>query len=395
MALHTVFHLPACTTTTFYHSHVSAGGLGILPVAEEQQVYLAVHVYKLLMSPDLSICAIACHQLREVAHAWHTVQVEEAEQSPFFGWHMTGHSVTVSTPTGDASSIWHGAARAYVAMGWSIRELAYPRLLISPNTQFAGPRQHSNVIPALCRSVFERHVEEWAGLCAQGRVAAHGDTIHLATHHWIHSSARLNTKEYQFALKCRLGLLPTHAAPHHHSGPTSCRACGYAQETANHVLGHCPATKAEVIARHNRVCNTLAQAGEASWASVLEDAPIPGTDSPLRPDIYCTRPGRSSIVEVTISYEDAFNSSLETQARQKTAKYADLAATVQRQLQLQVQHAAFVVGFTGVVLPASAADTATSLDLHPKIWNALLKRCVAESIKGSYAAWRRFRCSTP
>ncbi|ELR17604.1 Reverse transcriptase [Acanthamoeba castellanii str. Neff] len=346
--LRAALRLPVCTTNAFFHSRVASGGLGILPIAEEQQVYLAAHVFKLLTSPDLSIRAIARHQLAEVTHARHTTPVQDGEASPFFGWLMRGQEVASTTPSGDVSSIWFAAAGAYSRMGWSVRDALHPTLTVGPGVQFEGRFQRANVIPALRASAFSRHAVEWSALRTQGRAAAYQHAVHPATHHWVHNSAGLTTKEYRFAIKCRLGLLPTRAAPHHRNGPTACRACSYARETANHVLGHCPATKAEVIARHNRICRALAQAAEASWTSVLEDVPIPGVDSPLRPDIYCSRPGQCAIIEVAVSYEDAFNASMEGRAKQKTDKYAGLAATVEEQLRLQTRHAAFVVGFSGV-----------------------------------------------
>jgi hypothetical protein len=59
--------------------------------------------------------------------------------------------------------------------------------------------------------------------------------------------------------------------------------------------------------------------------------------------------GQCTIIEVAVSCKDTFNSSLRLWAAQKTDKYANLATTVCQELQLQVQHTAFVVGFMGVV----------------------------------------------
>jgi hypothetical protein len=227
---------------------VSTGSLGILPIAKEQQVFLTTHSFKLLTSPDPKIHAIVHHQLHKVAHTQHTIQVEEGEQSPFFGWCMCSQEVSATTPSGDVSSIWSGAAGAYMAMGWAVADPLHPKLTVGPGVQFLGRSQRANIIPALRASAFKQHTTKWAALKAQGCVAAHCDTIHLAMHQWICNSTSLTSREYWFTLKCHLGLLPTHATLHHHSGPTSCRACSYIHETTNHILSHCPVTKAKVIA---------------------------------------------------------------------------------------------------------------------------------------------------
>jgi hypothetical protein len=63
--------------------------------------------------------------------------------------------------------------------------------------------------------------------------------------------------------------------------------------------------------------------------SILEDVPIPGVDSPLQPNIYCSQPGQCTIIEVAVSYKDTFNALMEGQAKQKMDKYAGLAATAE------------------------------------------------------------------
>ncbi len=388
--LRATFRLPLPTTKEFLYSPMGASGLGLLPAAEEQQCYLVAHALKMLTSLDIKVQTIARHQLHDAAHARHTIQEDD---SCFFGWKMEGTRIAASTSSGDLASIWSSAAAACARNNWTVANVLAPTIKVNDVT-LQCHKARKRIIKTLRTSVMAAHSEAWAKLRSQGRTA--GYTIKYKTSpSWIRNSKGLNSKEYCWALKARLDLLPTRTAlaRQRSRGPISCSICNYPKETLNHILGHCKATKPEIIKRHNDICDIIASHAKHNFETILIDQKVPTTNSTLRPDIQLIGSGAWNVLEVAVSYEDHFNSSLEGRSTQKQVKYKSLVQTIRDSIKMKSTYGSIVLGFTGIVLPSTIKALQDAIGLTHSEALTLAKKCSLAALKGSYKVWRRFRSS--
>ncbi|KAH1178082.1 hypothetical protein KIL84_011784 [Mauremys mutica] len=118
-------------------------------------------------------------------------------------------------------------------------------------------------------------------------------------------------------------------------------------ETLPHVLCSCRPHGRAWQLRHNAVQDRLVKAIAPHLGEIAVNRTIPGTDSPLRPDIVITDEDRKKIilVDVTIPFENRTMAFRQARAR-KLEKYAPLADTL-RAKGYEVYTDALIVGALG------------------------------------------------
>jgi hypothetical protein len=97
--------------------------------------------------------------------------------------------------------------------------------------------------------------------------------------------------------KARLNLSPVKGALTWATGDKTCRRCNGPDETLAHVLGLCPAHKADILARHEEVLKLLIE--RLPRAATFRKEQRHGD---VVPDLVVTRPGEPTlIVDVKVS----------------------------------------------------------------------------------------------
>uniref|UniRef100_T1IMI7 Reverse transcriptase domain-containing protein n=1 Tax=Strigamia maritima TaxID=126957 RepID=T1IMI7_STRMM len=107
---------------------------------------------------------------------------------------------------------------------------------------------------------------------------------------------------------------------------TTCRRCRTECESIGHILGSCPSTKPQRIARHDTIRDALGKAAIKAGLSVAKEQSVGVGDDRLRPDLIIVDGTKSFIVDITVRYE--WGLSLADADREKTEKYDRLRLAV-------------------------------------------------------------------
>ena len=130
-------------------------------------------------------------------------------------------------------------------------------------------------------------LSKWASLAEQGGFAR---TISQASesNYWLRDCRYLRYREYRWAIKARLNLLPVAAHRRKFGGSvadTRCKGCTGNIETQEHCLNVCQANLPAIKARHDRVMERLVGAIPDSLGTKFLDQTVPGCPGLLRPDV--------------------------------------------------------------------------------------------------------------
>lgn len=165
----------------------------------------------------------------------------------------------------------------------------------------------------------------WCGLPVQGMGVQvfWNDPI---SNNWLRTQHGMQQKHFIAALQLRANVYPTREALNRGRMGTqsSCRKCSARLETCSHILGQCPSVQGARIARHNKLCNMLADEASILGWRVYKEANLRNTEGELRkPDLIFTKSGRSLVIDITIRFEYAADT-LENAAKEKVQYYSVL-----------------------------------------------------------------------
>ncbi|KAH1184831.1 hypothetical protein KIL84_012772 [Mauremys mutica] len=159
--------------------------------------------------------------------------------------------------------------------------------------------------------------------------------------------------DWRFIHRARLNCVPLNGAVRHGNRDKRCRRCGYVTETLPHVLCSCKPHARAWQLRHNVIQDRLAKAIDPRLVEIADNGAVPGTDSPLHPDIIVMDEDRKKIilVDVTIPFENRTPAFREARAC-KLEKYAPLADTL-RTKGYEVYTDALIIGALGAWDPCN------------------------------------------
>lgn len=215
------------------------------------------------------------------------------------------------------------------------------------------------------------------------------------------------------ALKLRLDLLPTRmmAKRTYHKNDnilTVCRGCHNDRETIGHIIGRCPITQADRVARHNHLCNYIQKRLQdfansrtntsASSFEVHQEYEVTleartetqrSTNQRLRPDLAVILDDRIVLIEVSVVFETIYGheSSLEKMRREKCRKYGVLLQALRRRTGKRCSINTLIVGCRGGWLKSNNdLFKGLGLELTKLDQNSLVERAV----RGSLIVFSRF-----
>lgn len=193
-------------------------------------------------------------------------------------------------------------------------------------------------------------------------------------------------KDWRFIHRARVGVLPLNGHIRGVAGRTRhCRACGYADETAAHVLNHCFVRHSSAITnRHRAVLREviLAMPEDARRMTRVEKT-VEGSGSLDKPDIVLIDERRRSavIVDVCCPYDKRYGG-LEAARMHKEVKYQHLVQFLEGK-GLKASAQALVVGALGSWDPKNK-EVLTYLSIPNFKHQQLARKCVSSAI-----AWSR------
>jgi len=394
--------LPVRTAVPFFYASQDSGGLGLSSVRESISVTQVVQVVKLLISRDPAVRGIALQQLDEVIAKRARIIAPSNDQRIAF---LNGElRLDNESAQGDVKSLWSVVRKAAKKIGVRFVPPQEPEdgwfTLSSVDTDaWLSQRQLRGHLLALLRQrLAQRWLGRWKDLKDQGKVARAASCA-TASNAWLKDCRFLRYREYRWALKARLDLLPVAAVRRkwvgfaHDPINPACVSCGSDTETLPHILNHCPPRMEAIRSRHNTILERLKNAVPKNAGVVpILDQKLPDCPLDLRVDLQLVDHDnkQATLVDVAIPFDNG-REALSEVRRLKEEKYARLAEwLVEEKGFRDVFVGAFVVGSLGSYDPDNE-DVLDHLGVRQGYRPLFRRLCVIDSIRGSYKIWCR-RC---
>ena len=392
--------LPSRSCDAIFYVPTAKGGLGLRSIADELGNLLITQATKMLTSPDPLVRGIATHSLDCTI-----LKRYGSTEGPEDRWRFLSGQLRREDEgrRGDISSVWSRmrsfATSTGVRLHGGTAESPPPTAVSIGEQELSGRRLRGALLRGLRSARGEYWLGRWTGLAEQGGLA--GSFIRAPeSNYWIREYRYLRYREYRWALKARLNLLPVASHKRKYGGSaadTRCRGCTGALETQEHCLSVCQGNMAAMRARHDQLLRRLVNAIPSELGTKFVDQAVPGCPG-LRPDVVVLNREKKKayLVDVTCPNEQSEN--LVAARRRKIEKYQSIKDLLTEQ-GFDTTLDAFVVGTLGTWDPEN--DHLLSLIGIGRKYGILFKKlCCRDAISGSYEVWacrcrRHFQRSFP
>ncbi|XP_045029421.1 uncharacterized protein LOC123472237 [Daphnia magna] len=364
--LRRVANVPISSNTAFFYADRRVGGLGMLPLTEEADIWTIARAMQLLDSEDKSVSEVAMAQLEE------TIRLGYGKREVPFP--IPINEYLAGSMDKGLGAIRHGGA----SMNLWTRSRRAAGHLKRIKIDVSG-EQYSKIIADDISCISLKAVRglrtalrgRWTSRLLseqQGKVAT-GLALDMAkdTAALISCRTPLTFQEWHYLHQARLGRLPVRGCPGSKSTNKTCRlGCGKL-ETTDHVVCCCQVNSALSINRHNSILDLMVTEAEALGHSVSVNRAIDSTG--MRPDIVVTSTNPAIIIDVTVPLSSA--EGLERARNKKIEKYKDLGSVLP-----------LVVGSLGSWLPSNDAIS-LALSIPGRRWNNLKRKMKLLAIQGT------------
>ncbi|XP_030406028.1 uncharacterized protein LOC115645479 [Gopherus evgoodei] len=338
------------------HRH---GGANVPRMGDLCDIAVITHAFRLLTCPDAVVKKVATTALCSAT----AKRIDRAASGQDMATFLSGSmDDDFARDRGDIASLWTRARNATRRLGkrlgcrwvWSEdrRELG----VLIPWTE-----TEDTVISPGARGTLERSLKAAVRALYLGTLKKKPDQGKVyevtskwdSSNHFLHSGSFIRFADWRFIHRARLNCVPLNGAVRHGTRDKRCRKCGYAMETLPHVLCSCKPHARAWQLRHNAIQDRLVKAIAPQLGEKVTNRTVPGTDSPLRPDIVVMDEARKKIilVDVTVPFENRTLAFREARAR-KLEKYTPLADTL-RSKGYEVYTDALIVGALGAWDPCN------------------------------------------
>ena len=416
----TAFRLTKDTNRSFFYTACRYGGLGLTCLAEESDVQTVVQCFKMLNNPDENIKVMFAQRLIRLAKRAGSNSTLEDGQIITEYLNREGNASS-SSNSGRSFDIAHRTRRALNRLKLSFHRLddigdtqewshvGIPKggkfdfsLQISKRQgceELIHPSARGQITKVIHNRVTHRHYLKWREKTAQGRVLK-AVSSHKESSHWVTHPCTYHPGTMNFALRARLGLLPTLSVisryhPNNNNFNDRCRGCGQGAETFAHIVSMCPAGMSLVTDRHNDVQNTFVSFIDTSkFTNIRTDRAyhtvkdLPGYN--LRPDIvFEDMLGQTYVVEVAVVFERN-PEDIGTMENYKGNKYNELMEIIRQTTGKAVRYKSLVVGALGAL--SNRNEECLSLIGVPRnLHGQLMKKLVDAAIKETHKIWAAFK----
>ena len=379
--------LPGRVCDAFFYVPTNQGGLGLRSVEDELGNLMMTHAVKMLTSPDPLVRGVAMISLDG------TIKKRLGEtEGPEDRWRFLSGQIrrTREGSRGDISTLW-SRVRDFVGEA-GVRLHGGTDEDPKPTGVSVGDRE----IPGDFRRVLLRELrtkraqswlKKWTSLGEQGSLAQTFSQT-SESNFWIRDCRFLRYREYRFAIKARLNLLPVAAHKIKYGGSVAsarCKGCTGNIETQEHMLSVCPRNMPKIKARHDKVMERLVRAIPGSLGTKFLDQTVPNCSGLQRPDVVILNEEQKKayLVDVTCPCETTVN--MASARQRKVDKYADVKGRLEEKGYDTVLDA-FVVGTLGTWDPLND-PLLRKLGIGRRYGTLFKKLCCRDAIAGSYEVW--------
>jgi Reverse transcriptase (RNA-dependent DNA polymerase) len=358
--------VPISANTAFFYADRRAGGLGVLPLTNEADIWTLARALQLLDSKDQSVSEVAMAQLEETIKLGYG---RNQVPSP-----LPINEYLAGSMEKGLGAIRHGGA----SMNLWTRARKASGCLKRIRIDVSG-EEYSKVIADDISSISVKAVrglrtamrQRWTNrlLSAQQGKVATGLALDMAKENAGLLSCRtpLTFQEWHFLHKARLGILPVRGGPGSKSTVKTCRLGCTKLETTDHVVCGCQVNSALLINRHNSILELIAEETEKLGHSVSVNLAV--GNSGLRPDLVVNSTNPPTIIDVTVPLSSA--DGLEKAKARKIEKYNHLGLVLP-----------LVVGSLGSWLPSND-EISLALGFSGRKWGILKKKMKLLAIQGT------------
>jgi hypothetical protein len=358
--------VPMSANTAFFYSDRRVGGLGVLPLTDEADIWTLARALQLLDSKDKNVSEVAMAQLEE------TIKLGYGRNEVPFP--LPINEYLAGSMEKGLGAIRHGGA----SMNLWTRARKASGCLKRIRIDVSG-EEYSKVIADDISTISIKAVrglrtamrQRWTSrlLSAQQGKTATGLALDMAKENAGLLSCRtpLSFQEWHFLHKARLGILPVRGGPGSKSTVKTCRLGCTKLETTDHVVCGCQVNSALSINRHNSILGLMAEETEKLGHTVSVNLAV--DNSGLRPDLVVTSTNPPIIIDVTVPLSSA--DGLEKAQARKIEKYKHLGVVLP-----------LVVGSLGSWLPSND-EICLALGFSGRKWQSLKKKMKLLAIQGT------------
>ncbi|XP_043391142.1 uncharacterized protein LOC122463740 [Chelonia mydas] len=325
-------------------------------------IAVITHAFRLLTCPHAMVRNIAANALHDATKKRIGKAPSTQDTASFLRGSLDGE---FGQDGRDIASLWSRARNATRGLGkriggrWAWCEERQEMQIRSEDNTIVTPSARGLLERTLKAAIHSQYMEALKHKPDQGK-AFELTSKWDASNHFLAGGGFTRFADWRFILRSRLNCIPLNGAVRHGNRDERRRKCGYSNETLPHVLCSCePHSRAGQL-HHIATQNRLAKAIAPRLGEVAVNCAIPGTDSPLRPDVVVTDEAQKKIilVDITVPFENRTPALREARAR-KLEKYAPLADTL-RAKGYEVQMDALIVGALGAWDPCNERVLRTS-----------------------------------
>ena len=340
--------LPRRACDAILYVPTTKGGLGLRSIADELGSLMITQAIKMLTCPNPLVRGVTTHSLDCTI-----LKRYGSTEGPEDRWRFLSGQLRWEDESrrGDISSIWSRVQSFVVTSGVRLHEGTVespaPTAITIGEDDLSGRRLREALLRTLRTARGEDWLRRWTRLKEQGGLAGSFSWA-PESNFWIRECRYLRYREYRWALKARLNLLPVASHKRKYAGPTAdtrCRGCTGRVETQTHCLSVCPGNMPAMRARHDQLQKRLVNAIPLDLGTKFLDQAVPGCPG-QRPDVVIlnSEKKKAYLIDVTCPNEQSEN--LVAARRRKVEKYQNVKDRLTEQ-GFDTVLDAFVVGTLG------------------------------------------------
>ena len=392
--------LPRRTCDAVFYVPAAKGGLGLRSIADELGNLLITQATKMLTSPDPLVRGIATHSLDCTI-----LKRYGNTEGPEDRWRFLSGQLRREDEgrRGDISSVW-SRMRSFtttieVRLHGGTAESPAPTSVTIGEKDLSRSQLGIALLRGLRSARGEYWLGRWSGLAEQGGLAGSFSRA-PESNYWIRQCRYLRYREYRWALKARLNLLPVASHKRKYGGTaadTRCRGCRGAVETQEHCLSVCQGNMPAMKARHDQLQKRLVNAIPPELGTKFIDQAVPGCPG-QRPDVVIIYQEKKKPYLIDVTCPNEHEQNLVAARRRKVEKYQNIKDRLTEQ-GFDTTLDAFVVGTLGIWDP-EIDHLLSVIGIGQKYGILFKKLCCRDAISGSYEVWacrcrRHFQQSFP
>lgn len=364
--LRRISNLPMAANSKFFYSDRRVGGLGLLPLVQEADIWTIARAVQLLDSSDNAVAEISMAQLEEsirLAYGKNDVPVPLPINEYLSGSMDKG--LAAARHGRGRENLWTRARKATISLKGVKIDVSgeeYNKVIVDDISTVS-----LKAVRGL-RSALRQRWSENLMVDDQGKVAT-GLALEKSkdTAAMVSCRTPLSFQDWHYIHRARLGVLPVKCRPGSKIHDQKCRlGCGK-DETSHHVVSCCQANMVMSTKRHDLILSFLATEAEKHGHRLTVNQVT--DDSALRPDLVVHSANPPIIIDVTVPFD--IPNGMERAHGEKVEKYQHLGTVLP-----------LVVGALGSWLPTNN-EIANALGFSGRKWNYMRRRMKLLAIQGT------------